>query len=95
MKLSQIEFAKNAGISQKMLSHYETGKTNPPIKALIDLAKYCKVSLDYLILGEDPVMTHKTKIADNDLLSLFQKASSMNPDKKNKIKWLLESILLQ
>ena len=49
--LRQIDVALATGIDQKTLSNYETGKTNPDSSALIRLADFFHVSIDYL-LGE-------------------------------------------
>ncbi len=48
-ELRQIDVAEATGIDQKTLSNYETGKTNPDSYALIRLADFFKVSLDYLV----------------------------------------------
>lgn len=47
--LRQIDVAKATGIDQKTLSNYETGKTNPDSYALIRLADFFGVSIDYLV----------------------------------------------
>ena len=47
--LRQIDVAKATGIDQKTLSNYETGKTNPDSYALIQLADFFHVSIDYLV----------------------------------------------
>ena len=47
-KTTQQELEKTLGISQKTLSNYENGKTDPDIKTLIQIADYFNVSLDYL-----------------------------------------------
>lgn len=49
MDLRQIDVAKATGIDQKTLSNYETGKTNPDSYALIQLADFFHVSIDYLV----------------------------------------------
>lgn len=49
MDLRQIDVAKATGIDQKTLSNYETGKTNPDSNALIRLADFFGVTIDYLI----------------------------------------------
>ena len=49
MDLRQINVAKATGIDQKTLSNYETGKTNPDSFALIKLADFFHVSIDYLV----------------------------------------------
>ncbi len=47
--LRQIDVANATGIDQKTLSNYETGKTYPHSYALISLADYFHVSIDYLV----------------------------------------------
>ncbi|MDR3264347.1 MAG: helix-turn-helix domain-containing protein [Clostridiales bacterium] len=47
--LRQIDVADKTGIDQKTLSNYETGKTNPDSYALIKLADFFNVTVDYLL----------------------------------------------
>ena len=47
--LRQTDVSKATGIDQKTLSNYETGKTSPDSYALIRLADFCGVSIDYLV----------------------------------------------
>lgn len=47
--LTQKEIAKILKISQRGYSHYETGDNNIPIEILIKLAKFYKVSTDYIL----------------------------------------------
>lgn len=47
--LRQSDVAKATGIDQRTLSNYETGKTNPDSYALIKLADFFDVSIDYLV----------------------------------------------
>ncbi len=49
MDLRQIDVSDATGIDQKTLSNYETGKTNPDSAALIKLADFFGVSIDYLV----------------------------------------------
>ena len=46
--LRQSDVAKATAIDQRTLSNYETGKTNPDSCALIKLADFFDVSIDYL-----------------------------------------------
>ncbi len=48
-ELRQVDVAAATGIDQKTLSNYETGKTNPDSYALIKLADFFNVSIDYLV----------------------------------------------
>ena len=47
--LRQTDLAKATGIDQRTISNYETGKSNPDSYALIKLADYFNVSIDYLV----------------------------------------------
>ena len=47
--LRQIDVSNATGIDQKTLSNYETGKTLPNSDALILLADFFNVSIDYLL----------------------------------------------
>ena len=47
--LRQSDLAKATGIDQRTISNYETGKTAPDAYALIKLADFFQVSLDYLV----------------------------------------------
>lgn len=47
--LSQQEVANKTGIKQGMYSNYETGKSVPNLDVLTTLARFFRVSLDYLV----------------------------------------------
>ena len=47
--LTQSDLAKHVGIDQRTISNYETGKSNPDTYALIKIADYFNVSIDYLV----------------------------------------------
>lgn len=47
--LRQSDLAIATGIDQRTISNYETGKTNPDSDALIKLADFFGVSIDYLV----------------------------------------------
>lgn len=47
--LRQSDLAKAVGIDQRTISNYETGKSNPDSDALIRLADFFNVSIDYLV----------------------------------------------
>ncbi len=49
MDLRQSDLAKATGIDQRTISNYETGKTVPDAYALVQLANYFDVSIDYLL----------------------------------------------
>ncbi len=47
--MRQSDLAKATGIDQRTISNYETGKTAPDAYALIKLADFFEVSIDYLV----------------------------------------------
>ena len=47
--LTQKDLASILGTSQTMYSFYETGRTDLPLRHLITLCKYYKVSADYIL----------------------------------------------
>ena len=52
---SQVELAKRLNISKQTVSNWETGKTQPDIETLTQLAQLFGVSTEYLIYGQEPV----------------------------------------
>ena len=55
--LRQSDLARETGIDQRTISNYETGKTAPDVYALIRLADFFEVSIDYLV-GRTPSYDH-------------------------------------
>ena len=47
--MRQSDLAAATGIDQRTISNYETGKTSPDAYALIKLADFFDVSIDYLV----------------------------------------------
>ena len=61
--LRQIDVSTATGIDQETLSNYETGKTRPDSDALILLADFFDVSIDYLVGRSDNVSSIKQEIS--------------------------------
>ena len=53
--LNQQKVALDLHISREALSHYETGKREPSLNLLLQMAHYFKVSIEYLITGNDDI----------------------------------------
>ena len=51
--LTQIALQMHTGIEQALLSKYETGERVPPTDALLVLADFYGVSLDYILCRTD------------------------------------------
>ena len=57
--LSQVEFAKNLGVSKQCVSNWENGYIQPSLDMLVKIADYFNVSTDF-ILGrckDNPIST--------------------------------------
>ncbi|MBO3304589.1 helix-turn-helix domain-containing protein [Clostridium perfringens] len=67
--LKQSELAEKLGISRSALSHYETGKSEPPVYILIKMAQALNCSTDYLLGFENSHNTDKNKKNDIDISS--------------------------
>ena len=59
MKMSQKDFATFIGIPQPSLSAYENSKNSPTIEVLVNIAKKCNISLDWLC----GIQTHSNQFA--------------------------------
>lgn len=49
----QVFLQASTGIEQSLLSKYETGERNPSIEAIIKLADFYDVSIDYILCRTD------------------------------------------
>lgn len=61
---AQVDVAEATGIDQKTLSNYENGKTQPDARALIALADFFHVSIDYLVGRTDMPSLDAQSISD-------------------------------
>lgn len=59
--LTQKQIGEILHVSQRAYSHYETGKRNVPVDALIRMADYYNISLDYLVGRSDEKKWTKPK----------------------------------
>lgn len=57
-KVTQVQAAKAAGVTEAMYQFYEYGKSEPTASVLIALADYFDVSLDYLVGRSDDPKRH-------------------------------------
>lgn len=51
--ITQEEFAQKLGVSQSQLSKYERGLAAPPADTLIRIKERLRVSIDWLLTGDD------------------------------------------
>ena len=86
MDLRQVDVAAATGIDQKTLSNYETGKTQPDARALVALADFFHVSIDYLVGRTDApardsqYLIHELNGMKKRLLSFEEFAKDAQPE---------------
>ena len=82
MDLRQIDVAEATGIDQKTLSNYETGKTQPDARALVVLADFFHVSIDYLV-GRTDAPARDSQYIINELSKIQQDLGRIKKNVKN------------
>ena len=68
--LRQIDLARVTGIDQRTISNYETEKTVPDACALVKIADYFNVSVDYLLCRTTLNVSSESK--RHDIISRIQ-----------------------
>ena len=61
---TQAEFSQRTGVRQQTISGYENGKVSPTLDAVIQIAKACDVSVDWLCGLSDTKRNKFTEYAD-------------------------------
>ena len=85
--LKQKEISEKFFLGKNTYYNYENGKREMPFKLVVELAKYYKVSLDY-IAG---ITNNKNGI--NDEQDILKKYNKLNDYRKGRIMQLLEMML--
>lgn len=49
---TQVQIAKYLNVAQRTYSQYELNQISIPIEVIVKLAKFYKVTTDYILLGE-------------------------------------------
>ena len=57
--LSQVDFAKDLGVSKQCVSNWENGYIQPSLDMLVKIADYFKVSTDFILgrCNDNPIST--------------------------------------
>lgn len=87
---TQVELAKELGISQRMISHYEGRAEHPPTGVLPALAKALGVTTDEL-LGVAPVK--KARKSDTCLERRLQQIQKLAPRPRKQIMQLIDTFI--
>lgn len=93
---SQLKVSMDLGISQELISKYETGKSTPSFDILIKMSNYFKCSIDYLCdLTDDP--TPIDVLSKNSTLSieerkLLSEYNSLSKDDKLRLEGIIVAL---
>jgi transcriptional regulator with XRE-family HTH domain len=87
--LTQQALAAMVGMHISQIRRYESGQSQPTLDAIRKLAVALSVSADMLLFEKDE------RGPDDDLKLQFEAASRLNPEEKNVIRSVIESIVLR
>jgi len=91
--LTQKELAEKVSVHPAQLARYELGLSTPSIGVLIKLAKYCEVSIDYIVFGIDKQVAKRSRIQDQELLDLTRRIDNLKRPQRDKLKWAIQGLL--
>lgn len=89
--LSQNDLARETGISQRMIAHYETNNGNPPLHAFHKLTKALGVTADQLLGLEK---TRKEQAKDNRLRRRIAEIEKLPVPQRKEVARYLETFLM-
>jgi len=77
------ELAKLSGIKKTTIDSYLRENNNiPSVEAAVRIAKALNVSVEYLVMGEDPEKQQSLKSLGPDLRQLLQSIEKLNPQSR-------------
>lgn len=88
---TQIEFAQEVGISQRMVAYYEGPEAHPPAHLLADMARGLGVTTDEL-LGAAPARRAK-KIGNSRLERRLQQIEKLPPQEKRQVLQVIDAFI--
>lgn len=87
--LTQQALAELVGMHISQIRRYESGQSQPTLDAIRKLAVALSVSADMLLFDKDE------RGPDDDLRLQFEAASRLDPEEKNVIRSVIESIVVR
>lgn len=92
--VSQGQLADMMGIHSTHISRYERNQTIPSVDVVKKLADLLEVSADVLVYGSVDEKV-RGRIQDDELLTMFTKAQSLDEDDRKSIKAMLKAFIFQ
>ena len=90
---SQGAVASYLGISRQMYIKYENGEVEPPLKVVVQLAKFYRISYDVLIDNKTPDQTVNYGIPDPEPMEVASPAPAYGTSDSNNSSYYLKSII--
>jgi len=88
---TQMAFANEVGITQRMVAYYEAPDAHPPAHLLPQMAQVLEVSVDVLLGMSQP--RRPKKLATNRLERRMLEIEKLNPKAKRQITQLLDTFI--
>ena len=88
---TQVEFAQEVGISQRMVAYYENPEAHPPAHLLSDMARVLGITTDEL-LGTAPARRVK-KVGNNRLERRLQAIEKLPPQEKRQVLQVIDAFI--
>ncbi len=80
--------SREADISESLFSHWKRGTQKPAIDAVVKLAKYFNISLEYMLgLSENPYLSDNLTKSETDLI---KKYNALDTEGKEAIDGILD-----
>lgn len=90
--LTQNDIAAHLGISRQAYANYETGKREPDLKTLVNIANFFGVTVGYLLGEEEKPTANDGELSDNRK-KLMEFANSVPEDKVDLLLRVMQSIV--
>lgn len=91
IKLKQL--AVKLGLSNSSFSDWKRGKASPSLNAVIKIAEYFDVSIDYLVYGAEFSSKAKLEFSSREDRDLLKKYHELPPDLQGKLLGYMDGLL--
>jgi transcriptional regulator with XRE-family HTH domain len=88
---SQYSLAREMGVTQRIIAHYERGKGNPPLYLFSKFAKALGVTTDQLLGLEKVTVTNRPR--DTGLWRRFTQVEKLSPQARRQVTQYLDTVL--
>ena len=87
------QLAVKLGLSNSSFSDWKRGKASPSLNAVIKIAEYFDVSIDYLVYGAEFSSKAKLEFSSREDRDLLKKYHELPPDLQGKLLGYMDGLL--